>query len=148
MTEYDYKSKAKIETRNDFFYVHWNCDHCGKEACFIEIPKHRVSGGVEEKVGIDDEQREKIDQKKSYFLSTLIRQLMYPIRRHLPFFLQGVTGDVENKVKRKTVSTSEKATLTKKQKEELIDMAWTEASTVKGINAFHGEVRCDECVNK
>jgi hypothetical protein len=88
-------------------------------------------------------------QKKSYFLTTLVRQLMYPIRRHLPFFLQGVSGDVEHKISRKTNSAADKASFSKKQKESIKDTAWSQAiGGPDKIITFLGEVRCDKCVNK
>ena len=139
-----YKSKAKIEAGHNTVNVVWKCDNCGKKAYDVEIPKGHLT--VDSKSG---QAREQAGKQGSRAMRSGISALLYPIRRMLPFFLQGFVGDVENKVANKGRTASTKATLSKKEKHSAIDQAWQKArSSVIPINAFHGEIRCDDCVNK
>lgn len=138
-----YKGKAKIESGHNTVNVIWKCDKCNKKAYDVEIPKSHLT--VDSNSG---QAREHASKQGSRAMRTGISALLYPIRRMLPFFLQGFAGDVENKIANKGRTASTKATLSKKEKQDAIDQAWLKANSMKPINAFHGEIRCDECVNK
>lgn len=148
MKEYDdeyYKNKAKIETGHNTINVIWKCDHCGENAFDVEIPKSHLS--MDE--GSSGQAKEIASKQGTNVFRSLIRSLMYPLRRILPFFLQGMASDVESTVSKKGRDVSEKATMSKKDKENILHSAWNEATSgVAKINAFHGEVRCNKCVNK
>lgn len=147
-TDTHYKNKAEFKIRHETVNVYWLCDHCGEVVHSSDIDMRVLPGGRAEKMGIDNG-TDKVAEKGGYFMRRILRNIMYPVRRLLPSFLQGFGGDIEQNLSEKSHEAAMKASLTKEQKQAAIDRAWEDSRSGPGtMLAFHGEIRCQKCMNK